>query len=768
MIERYARWVIRWRYLIILSTIVFTYLLATQGMKRLEFSADYRVFFSKENVHLAAFEELQNMYTKNDNVLFILAPNDNHVFTPKTLDAVEWLTNEAWQIPFSIRVDSISNFQHTHAEEDELIVEDLVTDGKNLSEEEIAKIQAVALQEPQLLHRLISPESHVTGVNVTIQLPGEKPGEEVPKVVEFSKDLVKTFEARYPHIKVYMTGMVVMNNNFPMAAEQDIETLVPIMYLVMIIVLGLLLRGIVGTLGTLLVTFFSVVCAMGMTGFLGIVLSPPTATAPTIILTLAIADSVHLLVTMLHEMRANGREKWDAIVESLRINFQPVFLTSLTTLIGFLSLNFGEVPPFRHLGNIVSMGVAFAFLFSIFFLPAFVAAMPLKVGSTKEDNVQMMDKLGNFVVKRYKALLWSLSFITVILIAFIAKNELNDVFVEYFDETYDFRVATDFATDNLTGLYYIDYSLSSGESNGVSEPKFLHTVEAFANWYRQQPEVMHVNTITDTFKRLNKNMHADNEDYYRLPEDRELAAQYLLLYEMSLPYGLDLNNQVNIDKSATRFTVTTQTLSSNDLLALEERAQQWLKEYGLPSMITPGSGTSIMFSHIGHTNIRAMLTGASVALVLVSLILIVALKSAKYGFLSLAPNILPAAMGFGVWGLFVGQVGMALSVVAGMTLGIVVDDTIHFISKYLRARREKGFDSIEAVRYAFHSVGTALWITTVVLIVGFSILAMSHFQINAGMGLLTAITIALALVLDFLLLPPLLIVIGKKKATSTQ
>ncbi len=192
----------------------------------------------------------------------------------------------------------------------------------------------------------------------------------------------------------------------------------------------------------------------------------------------------------------------------------------------------------------------------------------------------------------------------------------------------------------------------------------------------------------------------------------------------------------------------------------------YLAENALPSMITPGSGTSVMFAHIGYSNIRAMLTGAGVALVLISMILIFALKSFKYGMLSLAPNILPAAVAFGVWGIFVGQVGMALSVVAGMTVGIVVDDTIHFISKYLRARRENGFDSIEAVRYAFHNVGTALWITTVVLIAGFLILSTSHFQINAGMRLLTAITIALALILDFLLLPPLLIAIGKKKASS--
>jgi predicted RND superfamily exporter protein len=118
-------------------------------------------------------------------------------------------------------------------------------------------------------------------------------------------------------------------------------------------------------------------------------------------------------------------------------------------------------------------------------------------------------------------------------------------------------------------------------------------------------------------------------------------------------------------------------------------------------------------------------------------------------------------MGFGLWGLLVGEVGLALSVVTGMTLGIVVDDTVHFLSKYLRARRERGMDSTEAVRYAFSTVGMALWVTSLVLIAGFMVLTQSAFKLNADMGLLTAITIGFALAADFLFLPPLLMKVDK-------
>jgi predicted RND superfamily exporter protein len=403
-----------------------------------------------------------------------------------------------------------------------------------------------------------------------------------------------------------------------------------------------------------------------------------------------------------------------------------------------------------------------AFVLSVSLLPALMAILPVRKKQQSSKNTHLMVRLGDFVVARQRLLMWGMAGVILFLIAFVPRNELNDVFVEYFDDSFAFRRATDFTTENLTGTYDIHYSLGAGESQGISDPLFLQKVAAFTDWYQEQPEVTHVSTITDTFKRLNQNMHGDDPTYYRLPEQRDLAAQYLLLYEMSLPYGLDLNNQINIDKSATRIAVTLKTLSTNELLALEERAQQWLKKNGLPAMQVPGASTSLMFANIGSRNIQSMLFGAALALILISIILIFALRSLKFGLISLIPNLVPTLMAFGLWGLLVGQVGLGLSVVAGLTIGIVVDDTIHYLSKYLRARREKGLDPEDAVRYAFHSVGLALWVTSLSLVAGFAILSQSHFYLNSTMGIMTAVTIAFALMTDFLFLPLLLMKIEKK------
>jgi hypothetical protein len=157
-----------------------------------------------------------------------------------------------------------------------------------------------------------------------------------------------------------------------------------------------------------------------------------------------------------------------------------------------------------------------------------------------------------------------------------------------------------------------------------------------------------------------------------------------------------------------------------------------------------------------------MLLGTAIALLLISLVIMLALRDVRIGLISIIPNALPALMAFGLWGYSVGAVTLAISVVTAATLGIVVDDTVHFLSKYSRAKRE-GKGAEDAVRYAFSSVGMALTVTTIGLVAGFAILAQSGFSVNGDMAKLTAITITIALIADFLLLPSLLIWLDKRR-----
>jgi len=239
-----------------------------------------------------------------------------------------------------------------------------------------------------------------------------------------------------------------------------------------------------------------------------------------------------------------------------------------------------------------------------------------------------------------------------------------------------------------------------------------------------------------------------------------------LLYELSLPEGQDLNNQMDIGKSATQIIVTLQDLPSSKIADVATRGRQWLAQNA--NIDAYGVGPAVMFAYISETNMKSMLLGTAVAIFVISFLILISLRDVRLGVLSLIPNLLPLAAAFGLWGLLIGQVNVAVSMVTGMALGIVVDDTVHFLSKYLRARREQGLGVEDAVRYAFSTVGVAIVVTSFILVAGFTVLAQSNFGMNSGMAILTGIAIVMAVVADFLLLPVLLIKLDRRKGDAIK
>ena len=758
---RFAEIILNNRIIVIFLSLLVVGLLGT-GTSKLYMDGSNEAFFSDDNPELLAFHKLENTYTKHDNVIIVLAPKDGNVFTRSTLSAIENLTAASWQMPYSSRVDSITNFQYTEAVEDDLIVRDMVTDANSLSDDEVQKVKQAVLSEPILFKQLISEKGHVTGINVTLQIAPLERTVATAEIAEYTRAMKADLKASNPNIDVYLSGMVMMDDAFNTSAINDVSKLLPFSFACMMLLLAILVGRFFGTLVTFLVILFSIIAAMGVGGMLGYPLTGVSSSTPIIILTVAIANCIHVLTTYVQSLK-EGQSKKEAMANSLKINLQPVFLASATTAIGFLTMNFSEVPPFNHLGTLVAIGVLLSFALSITFLPALVTLLPKSRAKFKESDGKTLLAIADFVIRQRRACLWGMTLITVFLIANLPRNELNDIFVHYFSESIDFRTDTDFMVENLTGVYTLNWSLESKGSGGISEPGFLQDTENFSLWLEQQPETIHVSRFTEIMKRLNKNMHGDDDAYYKLPDSRDLAAQYLLLYEMSLPYGLDLNNQINVDKSSTKIRATTQTISSKQVIALDKKAKAWIRENTSYVTRVDSASTVLMFSHIGQRNIKTMLVGTVIALVLISVILMLALRSLKLGALSLIPNLIPAAAGFGVWGILVGQVGLSLSVVTGMTFGIVIDYTVHFMSKYLRARREDDLSPENAIRYAFKNVGQALVITTIILVIGFGVLGTSVFAFNATMGQVTAIIISIALAAVLFLLPPLLLKIEGKQ-----
>ncbi|WP_158105149.1 efflux RND transporter permease subunit [Vibrio vulnificus] len=739
-----------WTLIISLMAIVAT----AMGAKNLYFRGDYNIFFDGSNAQLQAFDEIQTTFAKTDNIALVLAPKSGDVFDQRTLTQIQEMTEQAWQVPYSSRVDSLANYQHTEAVDDDLLVEDLLYQSYPLTAERIAKVRAVAMSEPLLVNALVSEKGDVAVINITMQMPGVDETAEVNEVVAYVEQMLSHYRAEYPDVTIYKAGIIAMNHSFAMAAQNDSATLVPTMLLVILVFLTLMLRSFLSVLATLVVIIGAIVATLGIVGWAGMFLHVASVNVPTLIMTLAVADCVHVIASMRHFMR-QGMPKSQAIHRSVTLNFVPIIITSVTTAIGFLMMNMSDSPVLRDFGNLSALGVMIACVLSVSLLPALLNLLPVRFSAKQAaKSSDIMDKLADLVVHRRNVLL-PLSIVVIAgSAALIPYNKVNDESVKYFDTSSEFRQAADFMEQRIGGMTTMSIAIKTHQSQGIASPEFLEVLGEFTRWLREQPETDHVASLSDIYKRLNKNMHGDDSAYYALPAERELAAQYLLLYEMSLPFGLDLNNQVNVDKSSVKLQLTVKNLGSVELVALEERIYQWFASHA-PRYQVVASSPSLMFAHIGETNMASMLSTLPITLILISALMIFALRSWRLGVISLVPNIAPAVIGFGLWALISGEINLGLSVVVTLTLGIVVDDAVHFLAKYQHARKE-GQNAEQAVRYAFHTVGRALWITTVVLVAGFSVLAMSQFRLNSDMGQLSAIVIFVALVIDFVLLPSLL------------
>ena len=758
-LERYTAVILRYRWLVVaLATLVM--LALTAGVRFITVTNDYRILFGEDNPQLLAFDALENTYSASNTALIAIAPRDGSVFTREALGAVEELTEAAWRAPYSSRVNSLTNYTHSEALDDDLVVAPLVDDASSLSDVDVVRIEKIALDAIEIAGRLVSHDRRTAGVAINFILP-KNHDQAVIEITDYLDSILSQARTSHPDIDYYLTGDVVMHRTFADVTKSDMETLTPVVFLIIVGATIILLRSILSTLAIVAVIVFVINTTMGFAGWNGVVFSPTNAGVPIIVMVIAIADSIHIVTSVLLGMR-RGLDRNAAIVESIRINAYPIFITSVTTAIGFLSLNASDSPPFHILGNYVAFGVLCALVYTMTLLPALLSILPLRASLVQSQRTAFFDRFADFVIARRNFLLWFVTAVVVVLILGVSRIELSDNMAQYFDDRYEFRRDTDYIIDNLTGLDKLEYSLSAGREGGITDPEYLRQVDAFAEWYRAQPEVTHVQAFSDIMKRLNKNMHGDDPAFYRLPKDPDLAAQYLLLYEFSLPFGSDLNDRIDVAKSATRLSVVTRNAWSRDLRELDKRAQVWLQA-NAPAFAHEASGLSIVFAHLSLRNINSMLRGTITAMALISFILIWIFKSVRVGLLSLLPNFIPAIMSFGLWGYLVGHVGIASSVVIAVVFGIVVDDTIHFLSKYLKARRD-GLPAPEAVRYTFNTVGHALWTTTAVLSVGFLVFATSGFEVSWALGLLVTITIVFALVADFLLLPTLLIAIDRRNS----
>ena len=757
----FAKLLIKYRYLSIGLVLIAVCLLAT-GLTKLTFNPDLETYFPEGHPAVIRYNEIDDMFIPTDNLIIAVHSNEGTLFNGDSLKVIEELTKKSWTIPYSVRVDSLTNYSYVKSVNDDLIVEPFIEEAEKKSIEFFEKRENLVAGEDIIYKSLISEDKKTSVVSIIVDPPGPNKEDQNSELINYILGFIEPIKESNENLDIRLLGNPYLDYISPRIVKAEMPVVMPLMLLLIFLIVFLMIRSYVAVLATFVVILMSLIATFGSIGILGSPLNQMVTTIPILIITLALADCIHLF-SIYFQNRVKGISSKESMEKSLEMNIQPLFLTTISTCIGFLCLNFIEVAPLRDFGNAVAIGIGFAFIFTIFFIAPIVSFFEVKTASKVTKQTRFSTSVGSFILKNGNKLIFSITSISFLILLCIPMNELDENPTQMYAEGFtSFSSDTLWLDEKLSVTFPVNF-LATNEEGQVSDPDFLKILDKFSVWLEEREQVNHVTSLANNMKNLNKSMHGDDPEWKKIPENADLSAQYLFFYEMSLPMGLDLNSSISQDRKSTKISATLKDMSANEFKEFNNEVLGYLQQNNLENMISEPSSFRVIFTYMVEAIVNSLLYGLFIGILLITLIIGLFFRSYLLPALSIFPNILPIGMGFGLWGLFVGDVGFMVAVGMGSTLGVIVDFTVHFLSKYELARKEFKKSVEESVIYSFETVGFALIIMTVVLALGFSVLNLVTFIPIQDFAKFSVICFIGGLIINFLFLPNLLMKFDKRK-----
>jgi len=739
----------RWAIVIIVPLIV---MMLALSLKHLEIDGSYRIWFEKDSKTLTDYDAFRNEFSNDDGIVIVFK-DKNGIFNKKALGSIQRITEALWEMPHIDRVDSITNYQHVHSEADkpdDVLVDDfIVEDLDEANSTYLEERKKIATSDSIIVNRFISKDGTTTMIFARLEANANEDGDISAEMMEYLKKIIDPEEAKTGY-KFWLNGGPPMTQAFVDIAGHDAMVFTPMVFLASLILLFMLFRRVSGALVPLAVVLFTFLSVLAVQTLLGYKLNNFTANIPVFIVAIGIADAVHIYSLWLMNKK-EGMKNHEAVAHSLQKNFLPILLTSATTTVGFSTLAISDIVPVATLGIATASGAVLAFIISILWMPAVLLLLkkPIK-GASVEKKVFQSYGYGDFIVNNDKKIIIVGTLIVAILGLGLFFVKVDSNTIKYFDKEVEIRKSSEFTMENLTGSMSYILIADSGKADGIKDPAFLHTVENFYDDYKRMfpNDVRHVSSLLDTIKRYNKIMN--HKDV--IPYSRELVAQYLLLYSMGLPQGMEITDQMDFDQRKLRITVLTNIVDNSKDMKMINFAKDWWKKTPYTMTLT---GQTAMYAYMAKDVTATLIYSLSLTILIVSIMMLLIFKRLKILWILLLPNLLPVILVIGVMGWLGLTIDMGVAIAGAIIIGVAVDDTIHFLVKYFDARK-RGLSMSETFDEVLHYAGRAILFTTIVLALSFSVFAFSTFTPNQNFGVVTAIALILALIIDLFYLPALL------------
>ncbi len=756
--DKFVDFIIRFRWYIAIIIPMITVMFATQ-LKHLEFEGSYRIWFGEESSILKEYDEFRAVFG-NDDAVMIMFKDNNGVFNPKALHVIDRITQKLWETKYIARVDSLTNYQYIHADPDypdDVIVEDFIEDIDALSAKELQEKERVIANEDMIVGRIISQDAKTTMI-VARMTPKAGDDPEVSAKLEAAVNAIVAEEEASGY-RFYLGGGPILNMSFISLGQHDASTFTPLVLLISMVLLLVIFRRPSAVFLSISVVIFTFLIVLSVQVLLGYRMNNFTANMPVFVVAIGIADAMHLFwIYMIG--RKKGMDNLKAIHYSVHKNFLPVLLTSITTAVGFASLGISAVIPIKTLGIATANAALLAFVLTILFVPAVLAILNMKIAphpETKEEaRHPIARRYSRFVMTHdLKIIIGSILFF-IMIGAGILHVKVDSNTVRYFDESVPFRETVDFMQENISGPMSYEIIVDSKIKDGIKEPEFMKTVERFYDEFATTyPAMRHISSLSDVVKKFNEVMNGSKT----IPDDKNLIAQYLLLYSLSLPQGMEINDKMDVDEQLFRVSAAMNVVDTSLDLEMIEWVESWWKATPYSAKV---NGQTVMFAHMQNDVTATLINSILLAISAVSIMMLFIFRNIRMIPLFIIPNVLPIVLVVGVMGWLGITIDIGVAISGAIIIGVAVDDTIHFLVKYREARR-RGENLEDSLTYVMQYAGSAIIFTTIILSSAFMIFVFSNFLPNVNFGFVTAVALIIAVLVDLLMLPAVLSYFDKGK-----
>jgi hypothetical protein len=754
------------RNVLALVTLAFSLFVAV-GIGDTRMEATSKSLLSDSDPFKLEVEMAQKDFPPTTGVLFAFEADD--IFALESLQAMEALTQRYSEVKSAIAVNSLLNQRFNDSDQKIYGRDYLIPELDGLTASDTAKVREIALNDEDIVKNSLSK----TGDMALAQIRYKNAEDDQATRLEIARSVIAlrdSLRSEFPSVDIFVLGGLMFELDGINARTKDNQVLIPLVLAIGILLLWFCLRSLPFSISLMAMAALSFTATMGTYGWLNIAFNQISTLGPLVVIVIAIADGIHVLSIYAQGLHKD-MNKIDAMRESLRVNIQPITLATVTTAMGFLSLNYSSSPGIYGFGNIIAIGVVWAYIVTLAILPALVLLLPTNKVPKPLGIAGFIRAVIKLVTTRGNVLFWASAVIIVVTLGLLPLNKLDFDRFTFVDEDSDAHHVLTALSEKIGNDQALAYSIDSGEYYGITQPEFLQQVETLSIWLEAQPESSFVTSYTDYLRSRNKSDNDDDEAYDILPEDQLQIIDYLVGYQLVQEMEPSLQPIFNADYSAVRLVIATSNLSNKELLDFNDRIDDWIAENVQKKYKVLHGDNSILYVRLDRLITMELMYGFMLSFFFITITMIIGLRSWRYGLLSIMPNLFPATIVFGVWAVFVGELSPYILMLFSISIGLVVDDSVHILSKYISGKKD-GMSPESASVYSLDRAGSAITITTLSLALGTFILVFSstpYFQSVAS--LLTPIIIV-AWALDLFFLPPLLIKfdnwMDRNKAAKTR